>query len=164
MAAINCPICRSRVNAGTAHCPECGADPRLPPDTALADLQARGLSWPVPRTVQPWTLRRRLAVILVGALAVIVLLAPLWLGYFGPRMALYAQTWLPWRSHLVVYLDASPTESVWSRQVTGAAQYEDAWPWTDESTVAGPEYVSVTVNRLRVWLPWVVTERHYRGG
>jgi len=44
MRVIDCPVCGSKVNALVHHCPECGADPRLPREEAEADLRARGIA------------------------------------------------------------------------------------------------------------------------
>ena len=46
MTVIDCPVCEAKVNASAAHCPGCGADPRLSPEDARAGLLARGLSLP----------------------------------------------------------------------------------------------------------------------
>jgi len=46
MEVIDCPVCGSRVNALVHHCPECGADPRLPRQAAAADLRAHGIAPP----------------------------------------------------------------------------------------------------------------------
>ena len=59
MTVVSCPLCWARVNALAAHCPECGADPGLPPERARADLLARGLSVPTGAPSGGPTQRRR---------------------------------------------------------------------------------------------------------
>ena len=46
MGVVDCPVCGAKVNALVPHCPECGADPRLPREAAEADLRARGITLP----------------------------------------------------------------------------------------------------------------------
>jgi len=41
MSVINCPVCAQKVNAEAIRCPECEADPRLPPEEARAEVQVR---------------------------------------------------------------------------------------------------------------------------
>jgi membrane protease YdiL (CAAX protease family) len=41
---MDCRTCGAEVNVRIAHCPECGADPRLPREEAEADLRARGIA------------------------------------------------------------------------------------------------------------------------
>ena len=53
MATVTCPLCGSRVNSETSHCPECGADPHLDAEDARYDLVARGVSTPVARGLAP---------------------------------------------------------------------------------------------------------------
>jgi hypothetical protein len=156
MTVVDCPVCGSRVNAEAVHCPECGADPRLAPDLATADLQARGLSLPVPRIRKPWTRRRRLTVIALVAIIVLALLAPWWSGYFGPTTAAYVTTWLPWRSHLAVHYVHITGQ--WPQRATVEITYQDPWPGQARSS--GQEQTDfLTLVRFSPWLPWVVTER-----
>ena len=154
MSAIDCPVCGFGVNASATGCPECGADPALPVDQASADLVARGL--PLPSTSHArlvWSPRRRLTVAVVAAAVTLVLLAPLWLGYFGPRAAAYAQTWLPWRSHIVVYGNSGP------RQASGRVDLEITYsdPWPGSAATPGEQTRFLTVTRSSPLLPWVVT-------
>jgi hypothetical protein len=154
MTVVDCPVCRSRVNAAAVHCPQCGADPRLTPGLATADLQARGLSVPLPQTKQPWTLRRRLTVATLVALIVIVLLTPLWSGYLGPRVAAYVTTWRPWRTHLTMISSPSPGDG--PQRASFEIKYKD--PWTDAPRIQDWTLDFVTVERSSSWLPWVVTD------
>ena len=87
----------------------------------------------------------------------LVLLSPLIAGYFGPTVATYAQTWLPWRSHLQV--DASGWGPGYARtdRARTVAEYSDPWPGTGRSP--GHQTVFVTLSRFSPLLPWVVTER-----
>ena len=41
MGVIVCPLCGAKVNAATAHCPECGCDPHLSAEEARLELEAR---------------------------------------------------------------------------------------------------------------------------
>ncbi|MBN2204869.1 MAG: CPBP family intramembrane metalloprotease [Thermoleophilia bacterium] len=41
---MDCRTCGAEVNVRIAHCPECGADPRLPREESEADLRARGMA------------------------------------------------------------------------------------------------------------------------
>ena len=41
VSVIDCPVCGRKVNTEAIRCPECGADPRLPPEAARAEVQAR---------------------------------------------------------------------------------------------------------------------------
>jgi hypothetical protein len=99
--------------------------------------------------------RRRLLLIVLAALAAVVLAAPLWLGYFGPRTAAYAQTWRPWRTHLTLQYE---------HVVSGRAGYETMEthyrdPWPGQARTPGWQVEFLTLRRVSPWLPWVVTER-----
>lgn len=99
--------------------------------------------------------RRRLLLIVLPALAVVVVAAPLWLGYFGPRTAAYAQTWRPWRTHLTLqYEHVVPGRSA---RETMEARYRDPWP--GQARTPGWQVDFLTVERAGRWLPWIVTER-----
>ena len=43
---MDCRTCGAEVNVRIAHCPGCGADPRLPREEAETDLRARGIALP----------------------------------------------------------------------------------------------------------------------
>jgi hypothetical protein len=88
-------------------------------------------------------------------LLALVLLAPLWLGYFGPAAATYATTWRPWRRHLTVHV--SKTFSERPQRASAEAEYTD--PWLGKARSPGHQYDFATVKRLHPLLPWVVTER-----
>jgi membrane protease YdiL (CAAX protease family) len=45
---MDCRTCGAEVNVRIAHCPECGADPRLPREEAETDPRARGSALPTP--------------------------------------------------------------------------------------------------------------------
>mgnify|MGYP005843822041 CR=1 FL=1 len=155
MAVITCPVCGFRVNACAGRCPECGADPSLSADATRADLLARGLELPAPYRRRVWSRRRRLVTTAVAFLAVALLSAPLWLGYFGPEAAVYATTWLPWRSHLSVELDAFGPGCT-DGCVQGEVRYSDPWP--GGACDPGTQHRFVTVERAHPLLPWIVTE------
>jgi hypothetical protein len=55
MSVVSCPACEGEVNSLATRCPGCGADPRLAPDAARADLVARGLPLPDPSLTKPRT-------------------------------------------------------------------------------------------------------------
>jgi hypothetical protein len=155
MTAIDCPACGVSVNARATGCPECGADPSLSADQARVYLLAHGLALPSPGQRRVWSRRRRLTVAAVALAVMLVLLSPLWLGYFGPTVAAYAQTWLPWRTHIVVR-DGLPADyGRSSRQVELAATYSDPWPGT--AATPGEQTRFLTVTRYSPLLPWVVT-------
>ena len=156
MAAIACPVCGFAVNARAAHCPECGADVTLTSERARADLLARGLALPAPYRRQVWSRRRRLSTAALALLAAAVLLAPLWMGYFGPEAALYVTTWRPWRSDLgVEFFTYGPGYP--DQRVRGEVHYSDPWP--GQARTPGRQIVYVTLERAHPLLPWVVTER-----
>ena len=98
--------------------------------------------------------RRRVIAMVVVAL---VLLSPLIAGYFGPTAATYAQTWLPWRTHLHVAVSAQGPGYTRTDRVRTVAEYSDPWPGAGHSS--GRQTVFVTLSRPSVVLPWVVTER-----
>jgi hypothetical protein len=155
MSSIDCPVCGFSVNASAIGCPECGADPALPAEQARADLAARGLPLPITSHKRlVWSRRRRLTVTVVAAVAALILLAPLWLGYFGPRTAAYAQMWLPWRSHMVV-VDSTPARNQASGRVDLEITYSDPWPGSAASP--GGQTRFLTVTRFSPLLPWIVT-------
>jgi hypothetical protein len=95
--------------------------------------------------------KRRLLIVL-AALAVVVLLAPLWSGYFGPGAAAYATTWRPWRTHVSVRY-----EHTRAQRSTLEVYYHDYLP--DPTRNPGERIDFLTLKRSRSWLPWVVTER-----
>ena len=99
--------------------------------------------------------RRRLVLIAVAVLLAVVLLAPLWLGYFGPRTAAYAQTWRPWRTHITLqYERALPGDPP---RDTMEAHYRDPWP--GQARTPGWQVDFLMVERAASWLPWIVTQR-----
>jgi hypothetical protein len=88
MTVISCPVCGQRVNAKAVHCPQCGADPGLPPGEAGAELAMREKAAPWlanrqmvwPRSSAPplpgWSRRRRVVVAIPGfVLPVLVLVS-----------------------------------------------------------------------------------------
>ena len=75
-------------------------------------------------------------------------------GYFGPTAAVYAQTWLPWRTQLHAHWDPVGPDS---GHRSGVIDYRDPWPGKARSP--GRQWVFVTLSRPNVLLPWVVTER-----
>jgi len=151
MAAIHCPVCGSGVNELALHCPDCGADPRLPADEARADLLSRGLTLPVAQEKRTWSRRRRFTVAVLGALAVVVVLTPLWVGYFGPEAAVYGNIWRPWRSDFTVS-DFGDRDS--ATRIEMQADYRD--PWADHASM----FLYYTVERPSSWLPWRVTQTY----
>jgi hypothetical protein len=100
--------------------------------------------------------RRRWLIIVVVVVA-LVLLGPLIAGYFGPTAATYAQTWLPWRTHLHVAVSARGPGHTRTDRARTVAEYSDPWPGTGRSP--GHQTVFVTLSRPSPLLPWVVTER-----
>jgi len=155
MTAIKCPVCGCSVNANATGCPECGANPALPAEEARSDLLARGLPLPPPPARirrHTWSRRRRLAVAVGALVVIVVLLAPQWLGYFGPRVAAYATTWRPWRTHITLSY-----EHDWPQRCTMEVQYRDPWP--GQARTPGWQVDFLTLRRYRSWLPWVVSER-----
>lgn len=100
--------------------------------------------------------RRRWTMVLVlGVLALVVLPLPLWAGYFGPRPAAYVMIWRPWRTRFS--LGDEKVLPSWPQHDTMVAEYRDPWP--GQARTPGNQVVFVTLERLRPWLPWVVTER-----
>ena len=97
--------------------------------------------------------RRRLLLIVLAVLAAVVLAAPLWLGYFGPHTAAYAQTWRPWRTHLTLQYEHVVPGC--SRLETMEAHYRDPWP--GQARTPGWQVDFLTLRRVGRWLPWVVT-------
>ena len=100
--------------------------------------------------------RRRWLIIVVVVVA-LVLLSPLLAGYFGPTAATYAQTWLPWRTHLKVTVSEQGPGYTRTDRVRTVAEYSDPWPGAGRTP--GQQVVFVTLRRPIVLLPWVVTER-----
>ncbi len=99
--------------------------------------------------------RRRWLIVLV--VVALFLLAPLIAGYFGPTAATYAQTWLPWRTHLHVIVSGQGPGYTRTDRVRTVAEYSDPWPGTGRTP--GQQVVFATLSRPSVLLPWVVTER-----
>lgn len=99
--------------------------------------------------------RRWLVLVAVAALALLVLLAPLWSGYFGPKAAAYVSTWRPWRRHLTVRFEQ--TFPRWPQRATAVVEYTDPWP--GQARTPGHQTDFVTQERLSPWLPWVLIER-----
>ncbi len=162
MTVVDCPVCGVRVNALAAHCPECAAVPTLSPEAARADLLARGLSGPPERHERRvWSRRRRIVTGLLAALVALVLLAPLWLGYFGPETAVWARVWRPWRSEVSVELLSTPTQATASDRVRAESRFNDPWP--GEALTPGSQQLFHTVERPSPLLPWIVTAT-YTGG
>jgi hypothetical protein len=154
MAVIACPVCGFGVNARATRCAECGADPTLSPGEARADLLARGLALPAPYERRVWSRRRRLTTAVVALLAAIILLAPLWLGYFGAETAVWARVWRPWRTQVSVELVTSPATA--PSEATFTVEYRDPWP--GEGSSPGWQLRYCTVQRPLPLLPWVVTD------
>jgi hypothetical protein len=100
--------------------------------------------------------RRRLTIV-IAVFTGLVLLSPLIAGCFGATVATYAQTWLPWRTHLHVTVSHQGPGHVNLGRVRTVAEYSDPWPGTGRS--AGHQTVFVTLSRPTVLLPWVATER-----
>jgi hypothetical protein len=99
--------------------------------------------------------KRRLVLWLIAALAVAVLLTPVWLGYLGPRTAAWATTWRPWRTHLQI--EDVETSPVSPHDLGIAIEYRDPWP--GQARTPGWQYDFLTLHRPASWLPWLVTER-----
>lgn len=98
--------------------------------------------------------RRRRFWIIGIVVVVVILLAPLCAGFFGPRAAAYAQSWLPWRTHLSVELNpAAPDTS--PHRVMASVEYRDPWP--GEGRSPGWQIDFETITRVSRWLPWIVT-------
>jgi hypothetical protein len=96
----------------------------------------------------------RLVILLVLAfIAVGVVTAPLWAGYFGPRAAVYAAVWRPWRSDVrVAYLDAA-------RGASPATGGHEPWPQRLDGYVGYSTHDGgwdVTVERSSSSTPWRV--------
>jgi hypothetical protein len=161
MSVVSCPLCGWRVNAATAHCPECGADIHLGHDEALAELAARRgpQSGPIAVRAAPPRLLTRRRLVLVVALVVIVvavLAAPLLAGYFGPQAATYVTDWRPWRTHVKVQL-TSLDSTGWPQQASLGVSYHDPWPGT--GLTPGDQFFFVYAHRDSPWLPWTVTSQ-----
>jgi hypothetical protein len=93
----------------------------------------------------------------VGLVVVLVLVSPLLAGYFGPTAATYAQSWLPWRTHLHVTVQEWGPGYTRTDRARTVAEYSDPWPGSGRTP--GQQVVFVTLSRPSVLLPWVVTER-----
>jgi len=158
MAVVHCPVCGFTVNALAAHCPECGAVPTLPQEAARADLLARGLALPGPRERRVWSRRRRIVIAPLALLAALVLLAPLWLGYFGPEAAVWARVWRPWRSEVSVELLSTPAHKAGSDRRLAESNFRDPWP--GQTFSPGWQTRFHTVQRPSRLLPWIVTETY----
>jgi hypothetical protein len=99
-------------------------------------------------------LTKRRLLIAIAALLLLVLLAPLWSGYFDPKAVAYVTTWRPWRSHISLrYERILPG----SRRATMEAEYRDPWP--GQARTPGWQVDFLTLERSHSWLPWIVTER-----
>jgi hypothetical protein len=85
----------------------------------------------------------------------VVLLAPLCLGYFGPRAAAWGTTWRPWRTHLKIV--DSYTSPVPPHDASITIAYRDPWP--GETRDPGQQDDFLTLHHPASWLPWIVTER-----
>jgi hypothetical protein len=101
-----------------------------------------------------------LALVFVG---VAVLTAPLWAGYFGPRTAVYAKYWRPWRTQFEVtvseagwdpYVPASERRGSWPKEVIYSVSYHD--PWSPFAHGDGEVSFWVWVDRFSQNRPWRV--------
>jgi hypothetical protein len=92
-------------------------------------------------------------IIVLVALAVLVLPAPLWAGYFGPDAAAYVTEWRPWRTHLTLRYER--TFPSWPQHATMEAHYRDPWP--GQARTPGWQIDFLTLKRIGPWLPWIVT-------
>lgn len=96
--------------------------------------------------------RRRRSIIAVVTVAVVLLVsAPIWLGYFGPSVAAYAHVWRPWRTHIVLQGGYGATAS----EVDFGVRYSDPWP--GPGALPGEQWRSLIVKRTDPLLPWTVT-------
>lgn len=125
---------------------------------AAADARTRGLPPPDPvsrpETSPRRTRRRRLVAYGAVSLAVVALLAPLWSGYLGPGAAAYVSAWRPWRTHLEL-VHGRTVSRTWPQRLTLEAEYRDPWP--GQARTPGRQIDFMTLERLRPWLPWIVT-------
>jgi hypothetical protein len=91
--------------------------------------------------------RRWLWIGLTIFIVAVILLAPLWLGYFGPKAASWAATWRPWRTDYSVTYVYLPSDDV--AYIT--VEYED---WLSAQDCVDAQ----VVERADSLLPWRVTE------
>jgi hypothetical protein len=97
-------------------------------------------------------------VVMLAVIAVFVLLAPLWAGYFGPESAVYARTWRPWYSGMTVQVfRTEPGQE--GETVTMESTFTDHMPGDFE----GRRGYFHSVERHHWLLPWIVTHT-YTGG
>jgi len=102
--------------------------------------------------LRQWSMRRRALVLGLVIAAVLVLSAPLWLGYFGPEAAARASDWRPWRTQFSLR-DKAPHD-VSTGQVGVTLVYSDPWPGGGRSP--GQQFDYMQVKRSSTLLPWVV--------
>ena len=96
--------------------------------------------------------RWRLLAVALVVLTLVVLVAPLWSGYFGPTVAAYVSVWRPWRSDLSARLTATKIQE--DDRVTVVAHYDDFWPGPGRAP--GEQWDFMTVERSSPRLPWRV--------
>lgn len=88
-----------------------------------------------------------------AAIAAVLLLTPLWIGYFGPTALLYFHYWTPWRTHFVVSLDLNAAKQGPALDLSeGTVEYNDPWPGSWSSP--GEQTVFVFVKRSSKAVPW----------
>ena len=92
MTVLTCPLCDTRVNAGAARCPECGADIHLDRAQAMVELRGTGRAAPCPVPARPmpkpgWSLSWRVVATLPG------LIAPLWLTVRAAQDFVHEARW-----------------------------------------------------------------------
>ena len=169
MSVVTCPLCGHQANGACHRCPECSADLGLDRDAAFDELLARSGPLSLPLSARPvgrrLLTRRRRAVLLTLAVVLAVLLScPLWAGYFGPRAAVYATYWRPWRTNFqVTYSEAYTNDARREVHWRHWPQFWAYWvSYTDRFSRLDPEgwppehdYVIVVKHRSP-HLPWRV--------
>jgi hypothetical protein len=103
-----------------------------------------------------WRRRRRVTVIVLAVLVALLVLAPIWSGYFGPTAAAYSAVWRPWRTDVSV-VKVGDDRARSGERVEMEAFFHDRWP---ELSGGGLEPY-VTVERLHPLLPWIPTRYYY---
>lgn len=107
----------------------------------------------------PWSRRRWLTVSALAVLMVLILLAPVWSGFFGPRVTVYVATWRPWRTELTVGATTHETGYPADERLEIEVSFHDHMP----GDFQGWRFSFAAVERAHPLLPWVVTG-YYSGG
>jgi hypothetical protein len=166
MSLVTCPLCGCRTTPG-ARCPECSADLTLDRDAAFDELLSRGGPPSMPISARPrraWLRRRPLtALICFAVVALVVFSCPLWAGYFGPRAAVYAKYWRPWRTQFEVTVSKADWPrnislsqgGSWPKEVVYSVSYHD--PWDMFASSSGEMSFWTWVDRFGPRRPWRVT-------